>query len=162
METIGEYCLGTPEFTNIKWKPSLINYKSTNYVPLYHAHTGDSGVDLTSMTNTTIWPFCRAIIPTGVCLELTEGLEGQVRPKSGLMSKGLMASFGTIDQGYRGEVKVVLFNFSFWPKVIKVGDYIAQLVISNVVEVEYKLGEIHCDTPRGADGFGSTGGKYES
>ena len=143
------------------WSPPIITYESSNYVPLYRMHPGDSGADLTSMVNKRIWPFCRAVIPTGIHLEIPDGLEGQVRGKSGLASKGLIVHWGTIDAGYRGEVKVILFNFSFWPKVIKVGDFVAQLVVSRIEKVEYKLGEINKNTERGECGFGSTGRNYE-
>ena len=132
-------------------------YSSDNYVPLYQAHPGDSGADLVSTISKTIWPFCYALIPTGVVLELPPGYEGQVRGKSGLAAEGLVAHWGTVDNMYRGEIKVVMYNFSFRPKRIKAGDRIAQLVIAPVTQATFAFGEVNKNTERGDGGFGSTG-----
>ncbi len=134
-----------------------IVYSSDNYVPLYQAHLGDSGADLVSTINETIWPFCYALVPTGVVLELPLGYEGQIRGKSGLASKGIIVHWGTIDSTYRGKIKVIMYNFSFRPKRIKAGDRIAQLVIAPVTQATFALGEVNKNTERGDGGFGSTG-----
>ncbi len=134
-----------------------ITYSSANYVPLYQAHPGDSGADLISMISKTIWPFCYALIPTGVVLELPHGYEGQVRGRSSLAASGLIIHWGTVDNMYRGEVKVVMYNFSFRPKHIKAGDRIAQLVIAPATQATFVLGEVNKNTERGEGGFGSTG-----
>lgn len=122
---------------------------------------GDSGLDLHALLPDGDYRWIgmgeRARIMTGIAIELPEGYEGQVRPRSGMAAEGIVCSFGTIDNGYRGDIGVTLFNNSFGPWRVRNGDRIAQLVICpvaypTVVEVE-ELSE----TERGADGFGSTG-----
>ena len=121
---------------------------------------GDTGFDLSSADPLPIILKAKNYItvPTGICVELPKGYDAQVRPRSGLASRGIMASLGTIDNSYRGEIKVVLFNFSDSDFIINLGDRIAQLVISRVyipetVEQEAPLSV----TERGDRGFGSTG-----
>jgi dUTP pyrophosphatase len=109
----------------------------------------------------TLSPLGRAAVPTGLILELPEGYEGQVRPRSGLALKsGLtcLNSPGTIDSDYRGEVRVILVNLSQEPVTLRRGDRIAQLVLSPVSRAEWVPveGELSA-TPRGQGGFGSTG-----
>ena len=101
-----------------------------------------------------------ALIPTGICIALPPGYEGQVRPRSGLAAKhgiGLVNSPGTIDADYRGEVCVVLINHGHRPFVIRRGERIAQLVIAPVVRAQVELVEELDDTARGSGGFGHTG-----
>ncbi|MGA9521646.1 MAG: dUTP diphosphatase [Myxococcaceae bacterium] len=108
----------------------------------------------------TLQPMDRAAIPTGMALEVPEGFEGQVRPRSGLALKhGLtcLNSPGTIDADYRGEVKVILANLSREPFTVSRGDRIAQLVIAPVTRAMWvEVGELG-QTARGDGGFGSTG-----
>ena len=102
----------------------------------------------------------RRLVPTGLAIELPEGYEGQIRPRSGLAAKqGLtcLNSPGTIDADYRGEVQVLLVNLSTERTVIRRGDRIAQLIVAPVVRAELVEVEALSDTARGAGGFGSTG-----
>ncbi len=108
----------------------------------------------------TIKPLERVLIPTGLILEIPEGYEGQVRPRSGLaVKKGItvLNSPGTIDSDYRGEVKVILINLGQEEVVIERGERIAQLVIAPVSRVELVEVEEVSQTVRGDGGFGSTG-----
>lgn len=128
-------------------------------MPAY-ATDGASGLDLFAAQDyKEIWleSMERVLIPTGLAVEIPEGFEGQVRPRSSVSLKGLHVALGTIDSDYRGEIKIVVMNLDAHTQVIKQGDRIAQLVIAPVsrvipVEVE-KLSE----TTRGSSGFGSTG-----
>ena len=102
----------------------------------------------------------RALIPTGLSVEIPHGFEVQVRPRSGLALKhGIMLpnSPGTIDSDYRGPLGVILFNSGTEPFHIAHGDRIAQIVVAPVVQAIFALTEILADTDRGAGGFGSTG-----
>lgn len=105
-------------------------------------------------------PGARALVPTGLRLELPAGFEAQVRPRSGLaLRQGLtvLNSPGTIDADYRGEVQVLLVNLGDAPVLIQRGDRIAQLVIAPVVRAQLEVAASLSDTGRGAGGFGSTG-----
>lgn len=105
-------------------------------------------------------PLARALIPTGLFVELPAGYEMQVRPRSGLAAKyGLtvLNAPGTIDADYRGEVKVILANLSSEEFTINDGERIAQLVVAQHSQVEWEPTEELSDTSRGAGGFGSTG-----
>ncbi len=108
----------------------------------------------------TLQPMDRAAIPTGLAIELPEGFEGQVRPRSGLALKhGLtcLNSPGTIDADYRGEVKVILANLSREPFTVSRGDRVAQLVVAPVTRAVWaEVGQLG-QTARGEGGFGSTG-----
>jgi|SRR5665213_681546 len=138
----------------------IIN-RSKNSLPAYetlHAAGMDLRADLPETV--ALKPMERRLIPTGLYIELPEGFEAQIRPRSGLAFKhgiGIVNSPGTIDADYRGEVKVLLINFSDQLFEIKAGDRIAQMVIAkhetaNWIEVE-ELNE----TTRGAGGYGHTG-----
>ncbi len=105
-------------------------------------------------------PLARALIPTGLFVELPAGYEMQVRPRSGLAAKyGLtvLNAPGTIDADYRGEVKVILANLSSEEFTINDGERIAQLVVAQHAQVEWEAAKELSDTSRGAGGFGSTG-----
>lgn len=105
-------------------------------------------------------PLARALIPTGLFVELPAGYEMQVRPRSGLAAKyGLtvLNAPGTIDADYRGEVKVILANLSNEEFTVQDGERIAQLVVAQHAQVEWEPTENLSDTSRGAGGFGSTG-----
>ncbi len=108
----------------------------------------------------TLAPMGRALIPTGLFVELPEGYEMQVRPRSGLAAKHgvtVLNSPGTIDADYRGEVKVILANLSDTPFVVEPGERIAQLVVARHERVEWQQSEALSSTERGEGGFGSTG-----
>ncbi|MCK5797615.1 MAG: dUTP diphosphatase [Deltaproteobacteria bacterium] len=105
-------------------------------------------------------PGKRALIPTGLALALPRGHEGQVRPRSGLAARQgvtVLNAPGTIDEDYRGEVKVVLINLGEEPVKIEPGQRVAQLVVAPMTQVDVLEVEILDDTQRGAGGFGHTG-----
>jgi dUTP pyrophosphatase len=130
--------------------------------PFYN-YESDSGFDLYSTENVIIEPLGRALIPTGLSFDIKDGFEIQVRSKSGLaINEGLFVlnSPGTVDNGYTGEVKVILFNTNPTPYEIKVGMKIGQAVVSPVVNGKWvQLQEINKinDKDRNSNGFGSTG-----
>lgn len=138
----------------------IIN-KSSNPLPTY-ATAGASGLDLRASTDVpvTLQPMERTLIPTGLFIELPEGHEAQIRPRSGLAIKQGITCLntpGTIDADYRGEIKVILINLSTEPQTIQPGDRIAQMVIQQVAQVIlYEVKEI-TETVRGEGGFGHTG-----
>lgn len=108
----------------------------------------------------TLQPLERALIPTGLLIELPSGLEAQIRPRSGLAIKQGITCLntpGTIDADYRGEIKVILINLSSEPQTLNHGERIAQMVIQRVEKIEWNpVNEIET-TERGAGGFGHTG-----
>lgn len=107
-----------------------------------------------------IEPLQRALIPTGLYVELPAGFEIQIRPRSGLAAKygiTVLNSPGTIDADYRGEIRIILVNLSDQPFEIKSGERIAQMVVARHERVEWQPVETLSETERGAGGFGSTG-----
>ncbi|WP_411734346.1 dUTP diphosphatase [Paeniglutamicibacter sp.] len=130
-------------------------------VPSY-AHEGDAGADLCAREDVTLAPGQRALVPTGVSLAMPLGYVGLIHPRSGLATKhGLTVvnAPGTVDAGYRGELKVTLLNTdATTPIVLKRGDRIAQLVIQKVERAHFIQVQDLDDSSRGAGGFGSTGG----
>lgn len=135
---------------------------SNNKEPKYEYNT-DSGFDLRANENVTLPPFGRALVPTGLYLDVPERCEIQVRPKSGLAIKrglSVLNTPGTVDNGYTGEIKVILFNFSNEEQVINKGDKIAQAVICPVAQGRdvslVRVNKIE-DKDRNDNGFGSTG-----
>lgn len=123
-----------------------------------------AGMDIRAFLNEAIIlkPLERAIVPTGLFIELPAGFEAQVRPRSGLAAKKgvtVLNSPGTIDADYRGEIKVILVNLSSENFVINDGERIAQIVIAKHERVEWIIAESLQDSERGAGGFGSTGTK---
>ena len=131
-------------------------------VPLpAYAKSGDAGADLISTIDTIIYPEERAVIPTGLSLAIPQGYVGLIHPRSGLaMNHGIsiVNTPGTVDSGYRGEIKVILINHDKWKQFeIKRGDRIAQIVIQKVEQPIFReVTELDC-TERGASGFGSSG-----
>ena len=125
-----------------------------------YAHASDAGMDVRSVRELVIPPGGRALVPTGLVVNLPAGYEAQVRPRSGLALKAgvtVLNSPGTIDAGYRGEIGVILANFGQDDFKVNVGDRIAQLVIAPVLQpVVVEATEVD-STDRGAGGFGSTG-----
>ena len=108
----------------------------------------------------TLRPLERAMIPTGLFVELPEGCEMQIRPRSGLAAKHgitVLNSPGTIDADYRGEIKVILVNLSNEPFTIEAGERIAQMIVARYEQIEWQAVEELSSTERGAGGFGSTG-----
>lgn len=116
-----------------------------------------SGLDLSAAEDITIPPGATRRVATGICLEIPSGLEGQVRPRSGMSVRGLEVILGTIDSDYRGQVCVTVRNNCPSPWRIREGDRIAQLVIAPVVRVRPVVVPELSETERGERGFGSTG-----
>jgi dUTP diphosphatase len=130
---------------------------------------GAAGLDLLAAldpdTPVRLAPGARALIPTGLMLELPAGYEGQIRPRSGLAFKSgvtVLNSPGTIDSDYRGEVKILLVNLGEKPFKIERGDRIAQLVVASVTPVRLVAARSVSTTERGAGGFGSTSEKKKA
>jgi dUTP pyrophosphatase len=108
----------------------------------------------------TLQPLERAMVPTGLYVELPEGCEMQIRPRSGLAAKHgitVLNSPGTVDADYRGEIKVILVNLSNMPFTIEAGERIAQMIVARYEQIEWQAVEELGATERGAGGFGSTG-----
>jgi dUTP pyrophosphatase len=149
-----------------EYSPTMpLRYSSSNEnsVDPEYAYPTDSGFDLYSTEEVEIVPFGRKLVPTGLHFDIPDGYEIQVRSKSGLALKdGIMVlnSPGTVDQGYTGEIKVILFNANSLPTTIKKGQKIAQAVICPVVSGKWvnlvKVDNIE-DKDRSDNGFGSTG-----
>lgn len=134
-----------------------INKKAV--VPFY-AHEGDAGLDLFSVEEVLIEPMERKLVSTGIRIQLPENTEAQVRPRSGLALKNgitLLNSPGTIDEGYRGEIKVLMINLGEKPFLVEENMKIAQMVIKPVERVQVEEAGELTDTERGEGGFGSTG-----
>lgn len=149
--------------TNHKLPIKFIN-KSSNKNPVY-AKVGDSGFDLRSNEGGSLKPLERMLVGTGLYFELPDGYELQVRPRSGLAAKHgvtVLNTPGTVDTGYRGEIKVILVNLSNDVFTFEKGERIAQAVIASRVSSDFgdliEVTEL-TDTERGDNGFGSTGTK---
>lgn len=126
-------------------------------IPTY-AHPDDAGFDLYAIENETIKKGGRALVGTGIAIEIPDGYVGLVWDKSGLSSKhGLKTLGGVVDAGYRGEIKIGLMNLGESDYSIEAGNKIAQMLIQKVEHAEIKEVEELSDTMRGAGGFGSTG-----
>jgi len=138
----------------------IIN-KSKNILPGYETLHA-AGMDLRAELTETVLlkPLERKLIPTGLYMELPEGFEAQIRPRSGLAFKhgiSIVNSPGTIDADYRGEIKVLLINLSDQVFEINSGDRIAQMVVAKHERVEWEPVEVLTETIRGAGGYGHTG-----
>ncbi len=141
-------------------KVKIIN-QSNNPLPTY-ATEGSSGMDVRAFINETITlqPLERALIPTGLFIELPQGFEAQIRPRSGLAIKQGITCLntpGTVDADYRGEIKIILINLSNEIQSVHNGDRIAQMVIQKVEKIDWELSVELEETERNAGGFGSTG-----
>ncbi|MEG1003399.1 dUTP diphosphatase [Clostridium sp.] len=133
------------------------NAKLPNY-----AHEGDAGLDLYSVEEVTINPGETALIHTGIKIELPKNTEAQVRPRSGLALKHgitVLNTPGTIDEGYRGELLIILINHGKNPFVVEDGMKIAQMVVKPVFRVDVFEVSSLSDSERGEGGFGSSGVK---
>ncbi len=144
-------------------KLGIIRLSHAHDLPLPdYASEGAAGLDIRAAISQAILlqPMARVLVPTGLILDIPQGYEGQVRPRSGLAYKhgiSLVNTPGTIDWDYRGELKVLLINFGQEPFNIEHGLRIAQLVIAPVTRVDcVKISEVS-QTKRGQGGFGSTG-----
>lgn len=143
-------------------KIKVIN-RSAFELPQYET-AGAAGLDVRADTTepVVLGPLERALVPTGLYVEIPEGYEIQVRPRSGLAARhgiSLVNAPGTIDPDYRGEIKVILVNLSNEPFELRPGERIAQLVVSRFERIEWESVPQLGDTERGAGGFGSTGRK---
>ena len=126
----------------------------------YRAHDGDAGLDLFSIEEKIIKAGESGLISTGIQIELPKGTEAQIRPRSGLALKHsitVLNSPGTIDEGYRGEIKIILINHGKEDFTIEKQMRIAQMVIAPVLKVNLIETEILSDTVRSEGGFGSSG-----
>ena len=125
-----------------------------------YAHPDDAGMDLCACEELVLAPDARALVRTGLIVELPAGTEAQVRPRSGLALKHgvtVLNAPGTIDAGYRGEVGVILVNHGRESFVVTVGMRIAQMVVAPILHAMVVEAADVSDTVRGAGGFGSTG-----
>lgn len=128
----------------------------------HYASANAAGADVYAYIDSPkrIQPGTAEIIPTGMYLELPDGYEAQIRPRSGLAAKfcvTVLNTPGTIDSDYRGEVRIILMNHGKQSWVVNPGERIAQMVIQPVIRAEFSPSKHISDTPRGAGGFGSTG-----
>jgi dUTP pyrophosphatase len=141
-------------------KVKIVN-KSRFALPEYQTPLS-AGLDIRANLDepVTLQPLERAMIPTGLFVELPEGCEMQIRPRSGLAAKHgitVLNSPGTIDADYRGEIKVILVNLSNEPFTIEAGERIAQMIVARYEQIEWEAAKELSSTERGAGGFGSTG-----
>jgi dUTP pyrophosphatase len=130
-------------------------------LPAY-AHPGDAGADLVTAIDLTLQPGERALVPTGIAMAVPEGYVALVHPRSGLAARhglSIVNTPGTIDAGYRGEVKVLLVNLDpSEPIELRRGDRVAQLVLQRVEQAAFTEVEVLPESVRGGGGYGSTGG----
>ncbi len=143
-------------------KIKIVN-QSKHALPAYETHFS-AGMDLRANLDepVVLKPLGRFLVPTGLFIELPDGHEAQIRPRSGLaIKKGvtIMNAPGTIDADYRGEIKVILVNLSSEDFIINDGERIAQMIIAKVEKAVWVEVEILQETSRGAGGFGHTGTK---
>ncbi|MFN4254697.1 MAG: dUTP diphosphatase [Saprospiraceae bacterium] len=138
----------------------IIN-RSANPLPRYET-SGSAGMDIRAdlKNSVTLFPLERTLVPTGLFIELPDGYEAQIRPRSGLAAKRgltMLNSPGTIDSDYRGEIKCIVVNLSNEPQTIEPGERIAQMVIARYEQISWLETAELTETERGAGGFGSTG-----
>lgn len=130
--------------------------------PPAYAHPGDAGADLVTAVDVELAPGERALVPTGIAVALPEGYVALVHPRSGLAARhgvSIVNTPGTVDAGYRGEIKVLLVNLDpREPVSLRRGDRVAQLVVQRVERARFVEVVTLPDSPRGAGGYGSTGG----
>jgi dUTP pyrophosphatase len=124
-----------------------------------HGPSEDAGMDLQAVEDVMLLPGVPAAVPTGLAVEIPPGFEAQVRPRSGLALRHAVTlpnSPGTIDPGYRGEIRVILLNLGREPYHIRAGDRIAQMIVGRYEAVEWEEAELN-GSRRGEGGFGSSG-----
>ena len=151
---------GSSRNKKIEMKIRIVN-KSQNSIPLYST-TQSAGMDIRAdlAESLVLKPFERKLIPTGLFIQLPDGYEAQIRPRSGLaINRGVtvLNSPGTIDADYRGEIKIIMINLSQEDFIIHPGERIAQMIISAYKQVEWEEVEQLDDSERGQGGFGHTG-----
>ena len=142
-----------------KFKLKIQKIHNEAIIPSY-AHKGDAGLDLYSVEKVTINPSETALIKTGIKIELPPQTEAQVRPRSGLALKHgitVLNTPGTIDEGYRGEVGIILINHGKEPFIVEKGMKIAQMKVKPVWYVDIEEVQELSDTERAEGGFGSSG-----
>lgn len=145
--------------------PIIIKFQKLSpaaIIPTY-AHPGDAGADLVAIEQHILAPMQRLAIPTGLAVEIPQGYEMQVRPKSSLALKHgitVLNTPGTVDAGYRGEIKVILINLGEHTFEISPGQRIAQIIIAPVTQAKFLATDQLSESSRGAGGFGSTGRTY--
>ena len=142
--------------TNIKvWK-----LLSSTPTPKY-AHSSDAGFDLASSINIVLQPNSLTIVPTGLVFEIPPDYEVQIRSRSGLACRGIIVNNapGTIDSGYRSEIKLIIRNQTDDQYPVSIGDRLAQGVVAYAPQVNFIEAEFVSDSDRGVNGFGSTGVK---
>ena len=138
-----------------------INNRGRQPLPTY-ATALSAGMDLRANIDEdiTLLPMQRQLVPTGLHIALPEGYEAQIRPRSGLALKHgitVLNTPGTVDADYRGEIMVLLINFSNEPFIVKDGERIAQMIVAKHEQVSFELTETLDETERGAGGYGHTG-----
>ena len=134
---------------------------ATACMPAY-SRQGDAGLDLAADETVTIAPGAAQLVKTGIAIELPQGTEAQIRPRSGLALKHgitVLNTPGTIDEGYRGEIGVILINHGKQSFPVKPGSRIAQIVVTPVLFVDVEEVGVLSETGRGCGGFGSTGSR---
>ncbi|MFO7525461.1 MAG: dUTP diphosphatase [Ignavibacteriaceae bacterium] len=141
-------------------KVKIVN-TSENPLPAYET-LYSAGMDIRANIESPVIlkPLQRCLVPTGIFIELPQGYEAQIRPRSGLAYKygvTVLNSPGTIDADYRGEVKIILVNLSDQEFTINNGERICQMVIQKCMQVEWQVTDLLNDTQRGSGGFGHTG-----
>jgi dUTP pyrophosphatase len=138
----------------------LANYPGDWDLPQYGT-AGAAAVDLRNAGETIeIAPLGRVLVPTGLAIALPEGMEAQIRPRSGLALRhgiSIINTPCTIDSDYRGEIRIPIINFDSAPQSLAHGERIAQLLVARVCHIVWEPSETLPDTGRGAGGFGSTG-----
>jgi dUTP pyrophosphatase len=134
--------------------------RSDAILPKYaHGSHEDAGMDLCAVEDATLEPGVPRLVPTGLTVEIPPGYEAQIRPRSGLALKHSITmpnAPGTIDPGYRGELRVILLNLGREAYTVHAGDRIAQMIVARYEPVEWVDGEL-ADSARGTGGFGSSG-----
>jgi dUTP pyrophosphatase len=143
--------------------PEVLVTRLDSELPLpSYAHPGDAGADLVAATDVELAPGQRAIVSTGIAIALPEGFAAFVHPRSGLAARcgvTLMNSPGTIDAGYRGEIKLIVVNHDpAEPVTLRRGDRVAQLIVQRVERATFRPVDRLPDSARGSGGYGSTGG----
>lgn len=140
-------------------KVKVLKLNEAAQLPRYE-HEDDSGMDLFAIAPQTILPGETALIGTGIAIALPQGTEAQIRPRSGLALRhaiSVLNTPGTVDAGYRGELRVILINHGKQPFDVLKGMRIAQMVIMPVIRAELEVVETLSGSTRGKGGFGSTG-----